>query len=57
MNSLTCGATCQIILILGGIIYSINLGDCRAILSRKGSVVELSIDHAPDRPDERQRIE
>jgi len=40
-------------MILGGTIFSINLGDCRAILSRKGRVVELSLDHAPDRPDEK----
>lgn len=34
-----------------------NLGDCRAILSRNGLAVEVSIEHRPDSPTERQRIE
>lgn len=57
MHSLTCGATCLMLLIVGGTIYSVNLGDCRAILSKKGRVVELSLDHTPDRQDEKERIE
>ncbi|XP_071709745.1 protein phosphatase 2C 51-like [Rutidosis leptorrhynchoides] len=34
-----------------------NCGDSRAVLSRGGVSVPLSIDHKPDRPDELERIE
>ncbi|KAG2601894.1 probable protein phosphatase 2C 9 [Panicum virgatum] len=34
-----------------------NAGDSRAVLSRAGAPVELSVDHKPDRPDELARIE
>ncbi|KAL5811410.1 hypothetical protein ACOSQ4_027978 [Xanthoceras sorbifolium] len=34
-----------------------NCGDSRAVLSRAGRVVPLSIDHKPDRPDELRRVE
>ncbi|RLN88456.1 hypothetical protein BBJ28_00008987 [Nothophytophthora sp. Chile5] len=37
--------------------YTVNLGDCRAVLCRGGRAVPLTSDHKPDRPDERQRIE
>lgn len=34
-----------------------NCGDSRAVLSRGGGVVPLSVDHKPDRPDELVRVE
>ncbi|OEL35732.1 putative protein phosphatase 2C 9 [Dichanthelium oligosanthes] len=34
-----------------------NAGDSRAVLSRAGAPVPLSVDHKPDRPDELARIE
>ncbi|KAK9831289.1 hypothetical protein WJX74_010677 [Apatococcus lobatus] len=34
-----------------------NVGDSRAVLSRRGKAVSMSEDHKPNRPDERQRIE
>lgn len=34
-----------------------NCGDSRAVLSRAGVALPLSIDHKPDRPDELERIE
>ncbi|KAL6853655.1 hypothetical protein ACP4OV_019684 [Aristida adscensionis] len=34
-----------------------NAGDSRAVLSRAGAPVALSVDHKPDRPDELARIE
>uniref|UniRef100_A0AAV1T3S7 phosphomevalonate kinase n=1 Tax=Peronospora matthiolae TaxID=2874970 RepID=A0AAV1T3S7_9STRA len=37
--------------------YTINVGDCRAVMCRGGRGVPLTSDHKPDRPDERQRIE
>lgn len=35
----------------------INLGDCRAVLSRKGLALPLSKDHKPLWPDEKRRID
>lgn len=37
--------------------YTVNLGNCRAVMCRGGRGVLLTSDHKPDRPDERQRIE
>ena len=52
------GGACAITaLIKDRIIYVANLGDCRAVLCRKGEAVELSSDHNPGRPDEKARIE
>jgi serine/threonine protein phosphatase PrpC len=34
-----------------------NAGDSRCILARNDGAVALSVDHKPDRPDERERIE
>ncbi len=34
-----------------------NAGDCRAVLCRAGKAVALSVDHRPDNPSEKQRIE
>lgn len=38
-------------------IQVINLGDCRAVLSRKGIAIALSKDHKPIWPDEKKRID
>ncbi|GMF11685.1 unnamed protein product [Phytophthora lilii] len=37
--------------------YTVNVGDCRAVMCRGGQGVSLTSDHKPDRPDEKQRIE
>lgn len=34
-----------------------NVGDCRAVLSRKGEAVDMSQDHRPSYTSERQRVE
>lgn len=34
-----------------------HVGDSRAVLFRNGACLQLSEDHKPNRPDERQRIE
>lgn len=38
-------------------IQIINIGDCRAVLSRKGLAIPLSKDHKPSWPDEKKRID
>lgn len=42
--------------IVNNTIYCANSGDCRAIMSRKGAVIELNNQHKPDRLRERERI-
>uniref|UniRef100_A0A6C0C923 protein-serine/threonine phosphatase n=1 Tax=viral metagenome TaxID=1070528 RepID=A0A6C0C923_9ZZZZ len=55
-----CGSTALVIIrhMLKGkkYIQVINIGDCRAVLSRKGLAIPLSKDHKPDWPDEKRRI-
>ena len=41
------GCAALIVLIIGDYIFCVNLGDSRAVLSRKGKAVPLSIDHKP----------
>lgn len=41
------GCAALIVLIVGDYIFCVNLGDSRAILSRKGRPVSLSVDHKP----------
>jgi len=56
------GTTCVSVLLHNNKVYCANVGDSRAILvssshgGRNWSVMELSHDHKPDRPDERSRI-
>jgi serine/threonine protein phosphatase PrpC len=38
-------------------IISCNIGDSRAILSRNGKAIELTVDHKPELPSEKSRIE
>ena len=57
------GCTCVAALLLGARLIVSNVGDSRAVLGRRSAespsgylALDLSIDHKPDRPDERQRI-
>ena len=38
-------------------IISCNIGDSRAVLSRRGAALDLTVDHKPDDPSEKARIE
>ena len=38
-------------------LFVANVGDSRAVLSRRGIAIEMSTDQVPSRPDERKRIE
>jgi len=54
--------TTALLLLFGGtdvnnlLLYTANLGDCRAVLCRGGLAVRLTEDHRPDRKDEQKRI-
>lgn len=51
------GSTASTAMLLGDRIVVANVGDSRVVASRAGSAIPLSIDHKPDRSDERRRIE
>ena len=50
------GSAAVICMILGDRIITINLGDSRAVLSRGGRAIELSVDHKPENENELKRI-
>ncbi|KDP43081.1 hypothetical protein JCGZ_25267 [Jatropha curcas] len=56
-NQKDAGSTASTAMLLGDRLLVGNVGDSRVVASRAGSAVPLSIDHKPDRSDERQRIE
>ncbi|XP_021818907.1 probable protein phosphatase 2C 11 [Prunus avium] len=51
------GSTASTALLLGDRLFVANVGDSRVVGCRAGSAIPLSVDHKPDRSDERQRIE
>ncbi|KAH9727151.1 putative protein phosphatase 2C 11 [Citrus sinensis] len=51
------GSTASTAVLLGDRLVVANVGDSRVVASRAGSAIPLSVDHKPDRSDERQRIE
>ncbi|XP_015069425.1 probable protein phosphatase 2C 75 [Solanum pennellii] len=51
------GSTALLTILTGKTIIVANCGDSRAVLCRGGRAIPLSIDHTPDRPEERARIE
>jgi len=51
------GSAAVVVCIIGRWVWCANLGDSRALLSRGGHAVVLSVDHKPDREDEAKRIE
>ncbi|KAI4377060.1 hypothetical protein MLD38_014751 [Melastoma candidum] len=53
----TVGSTAVIALICSTHIIIANCGDSRAVLYRGKESIPLSVDHKPNRPDERERIE
>ncbi|KAL3634689.1 hypothetical protein CASFOL_021743 [Castilleja foliolosa] len=52
-----CGTTALTALVLGNNLLIANVGDCRAVLCRKGDAVQLSQDHRPTCQVERKRVE
>jgi len=51
------GTTAVVAIVGSSQIVVANCGDSRAVLSRGGRPIVLSLDHKPDRPDEMARIE
>lgn len=51
------GCTANVVMITKTEILCANAGDSRSVLSKKGKSKDLSIDHKPDNPSERRRIE
>jgi len=51
------GCTAVVALIKGNKLYVANAGDSRCVLCRGGNAVEMTKDHKPDLPEEKQRIE
>lgn len=52
-----CGSTAIAALLVGKELYVANAGDCRCVVSHKGTAVNLSEDHKPTLDLERRRIE
>lgn len=51
------GSTASTAVLIRDKIFVANVGDSRVVASRAGSAIPLSVDHKPDRSDERERIE
>ncbi|WOG81992.1 hypothetical protein DCAR_0101151 [Daucus carota subsp. sativus] len=51
------GSTAAAAVLVGDRLLVANVGDSRVVASRAGSAIPLSVDHKPDRSDERERIE
>ncbi|KAF0693835.1 Aste57867_15235 [Aphanomyces stellatus] len=51
------GSTATAVFLIDDLIWSMNVGDSRAVLCRDGRALNLTRDHKPNDPEERQRIE
>ncbi len=51
------GCTANVVMITKTEIICANAGDSRAVLSKKTKAKDLSVDHKPDLPNEKRRIE
>ncbi|GER55143.1 protein phosphatase 2C family protein [Striga asiatica] len=51
------GTTALTTLVIGRLLMVANVGDCRAVLCRKGHAINMSQDHRPNHLAERQRVE
>lgn len=51
------GSTASTAVLVGGHLYVANVGDSRAVVLKAGKAMALSVDHKPNRTDERKRIE
>nr|ACG35350.1 DNA-binding protein phosphatase 2C [Zea mays] len=56
-RGLSSGTTALTAMIFGRSLLVANAGDCRAVLSRRGTAIEMSKDHRPCCMNERKRVE
>ncbi|KAK8948478.1 putative protein phosphatase 2C 57 [Platanthera zijinensis] len=56
-SDLASGTTALAVLVVGRSLIVANVGDCRAVLSRRGKAIEMSHDHKPSFIREKMRIE
>ncbi|XP_023874840.1 probable protein phosphatase 2C 49 isoform X2 [Quercus suber] len=58
-HSVSCstGTTALTAMIFGRLLMVANIGDCRAVLCRKGEAIDMSQDHRPIYPSEKRRVE
>ncbi|GLU10246.1 hypothetical protein SLE2022_270650 [Rubroshorea leprosula] len=56
-DALASGTTALAALVVGRLLLVANAGDCRAVLCRRGTAIEMSRDHKPSCIQERSRIE
>ena len=50
------GCTACVALITQTELYCANIGDSRCVVSKNGTAIEMSVDHKPDLPAEKERI-
>ena len=53
---LTSGVVVCVVLMYRGVVYTANVGDCRAIMARSSNAVQLTLDHNTCDPHERLRV-
>ncbi|EQC26188.1 hypothetical protein SDRG_15992 [Saprolegnia diclina VS20] len=51
------GSTATAVFLMDDLIWSMNVGDCRAVLCRNGKALPLTRDHKPNDPIEQARVE
>ena len=51
------GCTANVALIHKNTLYCANAGDSRSVLCRSNGPFDMSVDHKPDNPEEKARIE
>ncbi|OQR98522.1 protein phosphatase [Achlya hypogyna] len=51
------GSTATAVFLIDDLIWSMNVGDCRAVLCRNGKALALTRDHKPNDPIEKARVE
>ena len=56
-NSATCGATVLIVIIIQSRVFVYNLGACKGLLLRNGTMFQINTEHKPTLGDERIRLE
>ena len=54
--SMQCGAVVSTCILIGNMLYCVNVGDCRSVLCRAGKAINLSVDQKAARKSEALRV-